>query len=125
MARTRRALTPAGILISNGGGHSSGKLGRTVRAMLVSMFVRRQARPSVKTQNHEDLVALRDLVEAGSITPVIDGTYSLEDTPRAIDRVASGRTRGTIVIAVSRLRQHPVSKDEATKEVHSALPAVG
>ena len=32
MAQTRRALTPDGTLISNGGGHEDGKLGRTVRA---------------------------------------------------------------------------------------------
>ena len=56
MARARRALTPTGTLISNGGGHADGKLGRTVRAMLVSMFVRQQATPTVKTQNHDDLV---------------------------------------------------------------------
>src|SRR6185436_9597861 len=53
MARTRRALTPGGTLISNGGGHATGKLGRTVRAMLTSMFVRQQAGPSLKTQNHD------------------------------------------------------------------------
>jgi NADPH:quinone reductase-like Zn-dependent oxidoreductase len=125
MARTRRALTPAGTLISNGGGHSSGKLGRTVRAMLVSMFVRQQAGPSVKTQNHDDLVALKALVEAGKISPVIDGTYSLDDTPRAIDRVASGHTRGTIVITVSGPRQDAVAPDHVTKVVRGALPAAG
>ena len=32
MAQTRRALTPDGTLISNGGGHAGGKLGRTIRA---------------------------------------------------------------------------------------------
>ena len=69
--------------------------------MFASMVVRQQASPTVKTQNHDDLVALRDLVEAGKITPVIDGTYPLDQTPRAIDRVAAGHTRGTIVIAVS------------------------
>jgi NADPH:quinone reductase-like Zn-dependent oxidoreductase len=125
MARTRRALTHDGTLISNGGGHANGKLGRTVRAMLVSMFVRQQAGPSVKTQNHDDLVALKALVEAGKISPVIDGTYSLEDTPRAIDRVASGHTRGTIVITVSGPRQDAVAPDQVAKGVHGALPAAG
>ena len=67
MAQTRRALTPTGRLISNGGGHVGGKLGRTVRTMLVSMFVRQQASPTVKTQNHDDLVALKELVEAGKV----------------------------------------------------------
>jgi len=101
MAQTRRALTPVGTLISNGGGHSGGKLGRTMRTMLVSIVVKQQASPTVKTQNHDDLVALRDLVEAGKIKPVIDGTYPLDETPRAIERVAAGHTRGTIVISVS------------------------
>jgi NADPH:quinone reductase-like Zn-dependent oxidoreductase len=100
MARTRRALSPTGTLISNGGGHANGKLGRTVRAMLASMVVRQQASPSVKTQNHDDLVALRDLVEAGKVTPVIDRTYPLPETPAAIGHVAAGHARGTVVITV-------------------------
>ena len=100
MARTRRTLTPSGILISNGGGHADGKLSRTLRTMLVSLVVRRQASPTVKTQNHADLVALRDLVEAGKVTPVIDRTYPLTEAPTAIDHVAAGHARGTVVIAV-------------------------
>jgi NADPH:quinone reductase-like Zn-dependent oxidoreductase len=100
MARTRRALAPTGTLISNGGGHSDGKLGRTVRAMLASMVVRQQASPTVKTQNHDDLVTLKGLVEAGKVTPVIDRTYPLTETAEAIDRVATGHARGTVVIAV-------------------------
>jgi len=102
MADTRRALTPSGILISNGGGHSSDKLGRVIRAALVSMVVRRQARPSVKSTNRADLIALKELVEAGKVTPVIGGTYPLAQTARAIAEVASGHARGTLVIGVSR-----------------------
>ena len=100
MARTRHALTPGGTLISNGGGHADGKLSRTVRALVVSMFVRQQASPTVKTQNHDDLVALKGLVEAGQVTPVIDRTYPLTETPAAIGHVATGHARGTVVIAV-------------------------
>jgi NADPH:quinone reductase-like Zn-dependent oxidoreductase len=100
MARTRRALTPTGTLISNGGGHADGKLGRTVRAMLASMVVRGQAAPSVKTQNHDDLVALKGLVEAGKVTPVIDRTYPLIQAPEAIGHVAGGHARGTVVLTI-------------------------
>jgi len=100
MARTRHALTPTGKLISNGGGHASGKLGRTLRTMLVSMFVRQQAKPTVKTQNHDDLVALQELVEAGKLKPVVGGTYPLVETPAAIGRVSSGHARGTLVVAM-------------------------
>ena len=100
MARTRRALTPLGTLISNGGGHADGKLARTLRTLLVSMFVRQQASPTVKTQNHDDLVALRDLVDGGSIAPVIAGIYPLSRTPEAIGHVAAGHARGTVVIRI-------------------------
>jgi NADPH:quinone reductase-like Zn-dependent oxidoreductase len=100
MARTRRALKPTGLLLSNGGGHAGGKLGRTLRAMLASKFVRQQAAPSVKTPNHADLIALKELVEAGKVTPVIDGTYPLARTREAIARVMTGRARGTIVVSV-------------------------
>jgi NADPH:quinone reductase-like Zn-dependent oxidoreductase len=100
MARTRRALAPLGTLISNGGGHQDGKLGRTVRAMFASMVVRQQASPTVKTQNHDDLVALTALVEAGTVKPVIDRTYPLRQTAEAIDHVAAGHACGTVVITM-------------------------
>jgi NADPH:quinone reductase-like Zn-dependent oxidoreductase len=116
MARTRGVLAPTGILISNGGGHVGGKLGRTLRTMLVSMFVRQQARPSVKAQNRDDLVVLKGLVEAGKVTPVIDGTYPLNDTPKAIARLSTGRARGTIVITVVG-RQTAIGSDDTSPQV--------
>jgi NADPH:quinone reductase-like Zn-dependent oxidoreductase len=100
MADTRRALTSNGTLLSNGGGHAAGKLGRTIRGFLVSLVVRQQGRPSVKTQNRSDLIALKELVEAGRVTPVIGGTYPLGQTADAISQVAAGHARGTLVIAV-------------------------
>ena len=101
MARTRRALTPLGTLLSNGGGHAGGKLARTVRTMLVSLFVRQQAKPSVKFSNRDDLVVLKGMVEAGTVTPVIAGTYPLRETPKAIAHVAAGHAGGTVVVTVT------------------------
>jgi NADPH:quinone reductase-like Zn-dependent oxidoreductase len=101
MSSTRRALAPDGLLISNGGGHAGGKVARLIRTMVVSMFVRQQGKPTVKTQNRADLQVLRELVEAGSVTPVIEGTYPLGETPQAIDQVAAGHVRGTVVIAMA------------------------
>jgi len=101
MAETRRALTPTGTLLSNGGGHEGGKLARVIRAFIVSMFARQQGKPSVKTQNRADLVALKELVEAGKITPVVDRTYALADAPEAIAHLADGHVRGTVVLRVS------------------------
>ncbi len=102
LSDTRRALTRNGTLLPNGGGHSGGKLGRVIRASIISMFVRQQGRPSVKTQNQADMVTLKGLVEAGKVTPVIGGTYPLDQTAAAIGHVAAGHARGTVVIAVSR-----------------------
>jgi NADPH:quinone reductase-like Zn-dependent oxidoreductase len=101
MAMTRRVLSPSGVLISNGGGHADGKVLRTLRTLVVSMFVREQAKPSVKTQNRDDLIALKELVAAGTVAPVIGGVYPLERTSDAIDHVAQGHVRGTVVISVS------------------------
>ena len=118
MSDTRRGLTPNGTLISNGGGHSDGKLGRTMRAMLVSMVVRQQASPTVKTQNHDDLVVLKGLVEAGKVTPVIGGTYPLSQTPAAIGHVAAGHAQGTVVISV------PMQSTGAFATASTMTPAV-
>jgi NADPH:quinone reductase-like Zn-dependent oxidoreductase len=97
----RRALAPNGTLQPNGGGHSGGALGPVIKALVSSVVVRQQLRPSVKFQNHDDLVALKELVEAGKVTPVIDGTYALSGTPQAIDHVAAGHARGTVVITLA------------------------
>ena len=101
MADTRRALAPNGILLSNGGGHAGGKLGRVIRLAVVSMFVRQQGKPSVKSTNRADLEVLKELVEAGKVTPVIDGTYPLRETPKAVGHVGDGHARGTVVISMT------------------------
>ncbi len=100
MSATRRALAPNGLLLSNGGGHAGGALGRVIRLALVSMFVRQQGKPSVKFQNRADLQVLKELIEAGKVTPVMDGTYPLSETPMGIEHVAAGHARGTVVIAI-------------------------
>ena len=100
LTKTRRALTPSGTLIPNGGGHLGGKLARVIRTALVSMVVRQVGAPTVKTQNHADLVALTELVEAGKLKPVIDRRYPLRSTADAIGHVAGGHARGTVVLTI-------------------------
>jgi NADPH:quinone reductase-like Zn-dependent oxidoreductase len=51
--------------------------------------------------NEGDLATLRELIEAGKITPVIDRTYSLSETPAAIRYLEEGHTRGKVVIKTS------------------------
>ncbi len=102
LSATRRALTPKGTLFSNGGGHASGRwvgpLWSVIKVAATSLFVRQQVGPSVKFPNRADLVVLKGLIEAGKVTPVIDGTYPLSGIPEAIGHVGEGHARGTVVI---------------------------
>jgi NADPH:quinone reductase-like Zn-dependent oxidoreductase len=104
LSATRRALTPNGRLQSNGGGHARGRwigsLGIVIKVAAVSLFVRQQLSPSIKFPNSADLVVLKGLIEAGKVTPVIDGTYPLSVVPEAIAHVGDGHARGTVVITV-------------------------
>lgn len=48
-----------------------------------------------------DLSELAHLVADGSITPLVDREFSLAEVPEALSRLAAGRARGKVVIAVS------------------------
>jgi NADPH:quinone reductase-like Zn-dependent oxidoreductase len=93
----RRALTPQGIIIPNSG-HSG--LGYVIKAFVRSAFVRQQGRPFIAIPNHEDLVVLKELIEAGKVTPVIDRTYPLSEIPEAFRYLNEGHARGKVVITV-------------------------
>jgi NADPH:quinone reductase-like Zn-dependent oxidoreductase len=49
---------------------------------------------------NEDLVVLKELIETGKVTPVIDRTYPLSETPEAMGYAAEGHVRGKVVIIV-------------------------
>jgi len=52
--------------------------------------------------NQKDLTLLRDLMQAGKVTPVIDRTYQLSEVPEAIRYLEQGRARGKVVITLER-----------------------
>ena len=98
----RRALTPRGTLILNSGtgAHGIGLLVRLFKPLVLSPFVRQNLRRYLSKPNHEDLVVLKELVESGKLTPVIDRTYPLSETPEAIAYIEKGHARGKVVITV-------------------------
>jgi NADPH:quinone reductase-like Zn-dependent oxidoreductase len=55
----------------------------------------------IASENAADLGVLRELIEAGKVTPVIDRTYPLSETAQAIRYVKDGHARGKVVIAIS------------------------
>ena len=103
LSRLRRALTPRGRLVIVGGetdGRLLGGTSRQIRAQLLSPFIGQKLGTFVASENAADLSALRDLIEAGKLTPVIDRTYPLAEAPAAIRRLLDGQARGKIVISV-------------------------
>jgi NADPH:quinone reductase-like Zn-dependent oxidoreductase len=99
----RGALTPTGTLVPNGGGFDNrwfASGGRVIRAHALNRFVGHKLRPFLVSFNLEDLVALKKLIEAGKLTPVIDRTYQLTETPQAIAHVGKGHASGKVAITV-------------------------
>src|SRR5438132_3255886 len=99
----RRALTPRGMLVPNGGGFdhrwvASG--GRLIGAKVSFAFLSQRLATFIVSPNQENLVVLRELIETGKVTPVIDRTYPLTETRQAVDHVGTGHARGKVVVAV-------------------------
>jgi NADPH:quinone reductase-like Zn-dependent oxidoreductase len=103
----RRALTPGGTFVLIGhdqygaAGHRwFGSLGRFFKLMVMAPFVG-HIHPFRGAKDPGDrLVVMKELIEAGKITPVIDRAFPLSEVPEAIRYLESGRARGKVVITV-------------------------
>jgi NADPH:quinone reductase-like Zn-dependent oxidoreductase len=104
LTQLRRALTPKGTLVIVGGDGGGNWTGGFFRGMLcapvVSLFVGQRLRGLASKVKREDLIALTELIGAGSLTPVIDRTYPLIEAPDAIRYLEEGHARGKVVITV-------------------------
>ena len=103
LSQLRRALTPRGTLVlvgGEGGGRWTGGFDRQLRAILLSPFVRQTLRSLISTERQEDLLVLTELIEAGTVTPVINQTYPLNEVANALGDADEGHGRGKTVITV-------------------------
>jgi NADPH:quinone reductase-like Zn-dependent oxidoreductase len=101
LSHLRRALAPKGTLVivgGEGGGRWFGGFDRGLRAGMLSPFVGQRLRMLISPERKEDLQSLRELIEAGKVTPVVDRTYTLSEAPEAIRYLAEGHARGKVVI---------------------------
>ncbi|WP_374778167.1 NAD(P)-dependent alcohol dehydrogenase [Streptomyces sp. NBC_01310] len=101
VSRLRRALTARGTLVivgGEGGGRWIGGNQRQLGALLLSPFVGHRLSTLASTEHHNELEVLTELIEAGSVTPVVDRTYPLAEVPDAIRYLREGHVRGKIVI---------------------------
>jgi NADPH:quinone reductase-like Zn-dependent oxidoreductase len=104
LSQLQRALTPKGTLVLVGGEGGGRWLGGFERqlfwAPVRSLFVGQRLRSLVSKERKDDLRTLRELIEAGKVTPVIDRTYPLAEAPEAIRYLAQGHPRGKVAVTV-------------------------
>lgn len=96
-ADLRRALTPEGVILPNSG---HGGMRYVMASFALAPFMHQLGRMYVAQSNGADMEALTELIEAGTVRPVIDRTYPFAQIPAALGYAAEGHTRGKVVITV-------------------------
>jgi NADPH:quinone reductase-like Zn-dependent oxidoreductase len=66
----------------------------------ISMIESKKMRVLAVRPNTEDVDFMKDLIEAGKVTPAIDKTYPLSEVPKAIGYVGEGHAQGKVVVSV-------------------------
>ena len=103
LSQLRRALSPKGTLVLNGGGtpgHVFGPIATLLRAIVISPFLPQRLRPLPSKETREELLAVTELVEAGKLMPIVDRTYPLAETAVGVGYVEQGHARGKVVVSV-------------------------
>jgi NADPH:quinone reductase-like Zn-dependent oxidoreductase len=91
----RRALTPEGKVVL-----VAGTLRQLLGGTVSRRFRKKKLLPLMATIEKADLLLLKDMVDTGKVTPVIDRSYPLAETPEAIRYVEAGHARGKVVVVV-------------------------
>jgi NADPH:quinone reductase-like Zn-dependent oxidoreductase len=92
----RSVLTPSGVYVA-----STSNLWTLLRAATLVPFSRGQVVVFAANESKADLDALCELIEAGSVRPVIDRTYPLSDVPLAFRDQGAGHARGRKIISIA------------------------
>jgi NADPH:quinone reductase-like Zn-dependent oxidoreductase len=98
----RRVMQPNGIFVIVGGpkGDWLGPLVIPLRAKVLAPFVSQKFDFFLANLSHGDLEILRDLMQTGKVTPVVDRTYPLSEVAAAMQYLEAGHARGKVVITV-------------------------
>jgi NADPH:quinone reductase-like Zn-dependent oxidoreductase len=102
LSACRRVMTTSGtfVVVGGPGGRWIRPADRALGAFLMNRFVSQRMLPFLSHDAKEDLLVLKELIEAGKVTPVIDRTYPLSETPEAVRYVERGHARGKVVITI-------------------------
>jgi NADPH:quinone reductase-like Zn-dependent oxidoreductase len=99
----RRVLAPGGVVVLVGGPRrrrATGPLGHIARISLAARLDRRRATFFIAKPNRDDLAALRELIDAGHVRPVIERRYALTEIGEAMRAMADGHARGKHVVTL-------------------------
>jgi NADPH:quinone reductase-like Zn-dependent oxidoreductase len=89
----RRIMNPNGVYVLVGG-----PLGLVFKVMALSRLNKQKWSFFIAASNREDLIVLKELIEAQKVRPVIDRCYSLAEVPDAVHYLGQGHARGKVVI---------------------------
>ncbi len=95
----RRALSPGGRYVATGGAMAQ-IFQPIILGPLLSMAGSRKFSTLSHKANQNDLILIKELLEAGKIKTVIDRRYKLSETPEALKYYGGGHARGKVVITV-------------------------
>ncbi|MCB9420209.1 MAG: NAD(P)-dependent alcohol dehydrogenase [Ardenticatenaceae bacterium] len=95
----KRALSPEGIYVATGGTMTQ-SLQATMIGPFISIMGRKKMGGMLVKPNKNDLVFIKELIEAGKVKPVIDRRYSLSEAADAFHYMGEGRAQGKVVITV-------------------------
>jgi NADPH:quinone reductase-like Zn-dependent oxidoreductase len=98
----RRVLHPHGLLLAVGAGPGSASriVVRLVKTVLAARIAGPRTKFFVASVKKGDLLALKELMEAGKIVPVIDRRYPLSQVPDAFRYLVEGHAQGKIVVTM-------------------------
>ena len=101
-AAVKKVLTPHGTLIQSFGDGSRwfGPVGNIIKAVALNALVGQTLKSFTAKVTAQALNEIRDLIESGSITPVIDRTYPLTDAAAAVRLVEEGSPAGKVVVVL-------------------------
>ncbi len=104
LRRIRRTLTPTGTLVIVGGedgGRVTGGIGRNVRAVLLSLFVRQRLTAFISKETLEYIEPLAGLLADGSITPHVGAHTDLAGVAHAIEQLETTGVIGKTLVSVA------------------------
>jgi NADPH:quinone reductase-like Zn-dependent oxidoreductase len=102
LSHLRKALTKEGtaVIVGGTGGKWLMGVGRSIRATILSPLVSQKLRMFLGKNNKADLGVLKDLIESGKVTTVIDKTFDFSDAAQAVEHVGERHTQGKTVVVM-------------------------